>query len=259
MSSSFLHLIIFDIDGTLLLSGPRVRALFSEAFQESFGRPAPLDGLSFAGHTDRWIVRTLWQRARAEDEAAAPAPSAGEETEFLEGFARFVRRYGELMARHYPTAEGPYLMPGVRRLLDALHRHPAVRMLVATGNLEATARIKLRRFGLDAYLPHGVFGDTHLERVDVLRQALRMAEERWGPTDDAVVWAVGDTVADVRAAREVGVRSLAVLTGPAGIEDPRRAEPDAVLDDFSRLEEALAVLTGEPAPRTDPVNGRSGP
>ena len=53
MSSSFLHLIIFDIDGTLLLSGPRVRALFSEAFQESFGRPAPLDGLSFAGHTDR--------------------------------------------------------------------------------------------------------------------------------------------------------------------------------------------------------------
>jgi len=240
MKTPAARLIIFDIDGTLLLSGPRVRELLAQAFEESFGQPARLDGLSFAGHTDRWILRTLLQRARIGD---PPLPKG----DFALSFMRFARRYEHLMRIGYPSAEGPHLLPGVRQLLAALDAEPGVRLLLASGNLQATAHIKLDRFGLRKYLPLGVYGDAYETRTQIFRAAIELAERDLGfEKGKTPTWIVGDTVSDVRATKEVGARSLAVLTGPSGIEDPRKAGPDATIEDFSSLHLVLDLLLKDP-------------
>jgi phosphoglycolate phosphatase-like HAD superfamily hydrolase len=234
MAATVERLILFDIDGTLLLSGPRVRALFAESFRAVFGLEPPLDGVHFAGMTDRGIVRRLLRRAGA---------GLVDGDAFAVGFARFAEDFARRMEEVYPGCEGPRLMPGVRSLLQALHADPSVVLLAATGNLPRTARVKLARFGLDHFLPHGAYGDAHEEREELFRHALELARRDLGWKGRAgEVWILGDTRDDVEAARAVGARILAVGTGVPPTEDLRPLAPDAWLADLGDTEAVLRIL-----------------
>jgi len=224
------RLIIFDIDGTLLLSGTVARKLFERAFEEVFAMPPLLNGLSFAGRCDRGVLSLLLQRAQASERLASE-------------FSHFAARYAALMREQYPTAEGPRLMPGAKKLLLALSENPEVLLMIGSGNLPQTAQIKLQRFGLDTFFLHGVYGDLHEERVPLFAAALKLAREElhWSGARERA-WIVGDTVSDVEAARKVGVKCLAVATGPTAADRLRAARPDALFSDLSALEDVLAVL-----------------
>src|SRR6056297_1576567 len=52
---STMRLIVFDIDGTILLNGPITRRLFGESFAEVVGREPESDTVRFHGNTDRGI------------------------------------------------------------------------------------------------------------------------------------------------------------------------------------------------------------
>jgi len=59
----------------------------------------------------------------------------------------------------------------------------------------------------------GGFGDQHRDRDDVAREALRAVEQRYGKVERQRVWVIGDTPLDVRCARSIGARAVAVATG----------------------------------------------
>ncbi len=224
------RLIIFDIDGTLLLSGTVARELFERAFEEVFAMPPLLNDLSFAGRCDRGVVSLLLQRAQASERLASEFP-------------RFAARYAVLMREQYPTARGPRLMPGAKELLFALQEKPEVVLMIGSGNLPQTAQVKLERFGLDTFFVHGVYGDLHEERAPLFASALELAREElgWSGARERS-WIVGDTVSDIEAAREVGVKCLAVATGPTPADLLLEARPDSLFPDLSALEDVLAVL-----------------
>ncbi len=73
-------------------------------------------------------------------------------------------------------------------------------------------------------------------------RALRKALARAGVHADRAVY-VGDELRDVEAARDVGLRSVAVSWGYAGREALLAAGPDHLVD---RTTELVSVLTGEP-------------
>src|SRR5215213_3867114 len=50
------RLILFDIDGTLVLTGGAGGRAMSRAFQELFGIPDAFDGIAMAGKTDAWLL-----------------------------------------------------------------------------------------------------------------------------------------------------------------------------------------------------------
>lgn len=232
MSHDHHRLIVFDVDGTLLLSGPVVRSLFARAFEEVFEVPAPLEDLPFAGRTDRGIVRALCERS-------------GHAAGFDDGFPRFSERYTEHMRREYPAAEGPYLLPGVRAVLEALGSQDRVTLMLGTGNLEATARVKLERFAIEHFFVDGVYGNHHEDRTELFAGCLERGRERHGWRGAAAeVWFVGDTVDDVRAAQALGARCLALGTGPPGIPSLEGAGAEAFLPDLSATERALGILLG---------------
>ena len=54
-----MKVLLFDIDGTLVLTGGAGARAMMRAFEEVFGMPNALDGVSMAGRTDAWILSHL--------------------------------------------------------------------------------------------------------------------------------------------------------------------------------------------------------
>lgn len=218
---------LFDIDGTLMLSDGAGRAALGRALERAMGIPDPLDGIGFWGRTDRWIV------AEAARRAGVTMP-----LDALADYPNLLR--AELQAR------SPAALPGVRELLSALHSRPGVEMMLATGNLRESARIKLAHMDLDSFFDwssHGGFGDQHEDRAEMMRALVAMLPMT--PSDRVVV--IGDTEHDIIAARSAGTAVVAVATGRLAMEELEAAGADVVLPDFTDTDLALDAVLGNAA------------
>ncbi|GAA2270552.1 hydrolase [Streptomyces ruber] len=119
----------------------------------------------------------------------------------------------------YPThaiAATPAL-PGAREAIAAV-RAAGGRAVVVTAKYEPNAKLHLAHLGIE---PDAVVGDLWAEqKADALIE------------HGAGVY-VGDHLGDIRGARTAGAYSVAVATGPYGMEELRAAGADAVLPDLT--------------------------
>ena len=226
----FSKILLFDIDGTLLLSGRAGYRALSRTFEELFGVPGGFDGIPVAGRTDSLILNAALQRAGVEvdDEART----------------RFHTRYCELFADEIQLP-GPRkgLMPGVDGLLRVLAGEESVRCGLVTGNFAKPARIKLEHFGLWRYFHFGAYGDdapVRNELVPIAVERARRNKVTVTAPDDVVV--IGDTPLDVACAVAAGARSVVVATGSYDEPALRQTAADAVLMDFSDTGRVIDVL-----------------
>jgi phosphoglycolate phosphatase-like HAD superfamily hydrolase len=133
------------------------------------------------------------------------------------------------------------VLPGVREILEHLRACPDVCSLLLTGNTEAGGHAKLRHYGLDAYFAHGAFADGLADRPAIARRALTRARELLGPDLPAGrTYVIGDTPHDIRCAREIGARAIAVATGGSPLADLSRHDPWWVLERLPAPEVLLA-------------------
>lgn len=198
-----MRIILFDIDGTLLLSGGAGLMSLREIFRRRFGLEDAVEGIEFHGRTDPQIVDSIAARHLGRRLAAGEHAELIEE--YLEGLARFLD-------------ECPYrVLPGARELLDVLAARDDVVLGLATGNVEEGAWTKLRHGGLDGYFGFGGFGSDDPDRDRLTCLAVDRGRERAGHGAPALV--VGDTIHDVRSARAAGADCLAVATGNASQGD----------------------------------------
>ena len=231
------RLLLFDIDGTLLLSGGAGKRALNRTFAELFGVADAFTDIPVAGRTDLLILGDALERGGV---------AAGAEARAL-----FLTRYCEHFEReilHPGPRKG--LMPGVRPLLDRLRRTPGVACALVTGNIARAARIKLEHFGLDRYFVCGAYGDDAPRREDLVPIAVERARRAGidvSSPREAVV--IGDTPLDVRCAAAAGARAVCVATGPFTEEELRRAGADAVLPDLADPKCFLAAVGWESAPQ----------
>jgi phosphoglycolate phosphatase len=225
--------VLFDIDGTLLSSGGAGKAALEAGFREDFGDPHQIARLVLSGRTDPAITRDLLQMHGHE-----PEP---------ETVARCLTAY----LRHLPATltrtSTARVLPGIVDLLDQLEQRNLLVGLL-TGNIRAGARLKLGHFGLAERFGAtefiGGFGDRHLDRDDVAREALADVRRRRGDIDPARVWVIGDTPLDVRCARAIGARVVAVATGWHTRAELAEHHPDLLVDDFADATRFLELLDG---------------
>jgi phosphoglycolate phosphatase len=123
--------------------------------------------------------------------------------------------------------------PGVVPLLDHLSARGTALALV-TGNLTRIGWRTLERAGLDRYFRFGAFGEMAATRAGLARLAIEWAR-REGITG-ANISLIGDATQDVLAARENGIRSIAVRTGITPPEDLEASAPDILIDDLTYLD-----------------------
>jgi len=97
---------------------------------------------------------------------------------------------------------------------------------VASGNLERIGWLKLEAAGLRSFFDFGSFSDRHEKREHIFAAGVEEARRRLG-RENASVYVVGDTPADIRAARAVGVPVVALATGIFALEELASHRPDA--------------------------------
>lgn len=222
-----MHIILFDIDGTLLHSGGAGQGGIERALELAFGVTAPTDGIPTAGRTDRGIGRDLIRFHGLEESAST--------------HARLQETYLKVLPEELARRQGT-VYPGVRELLARLSEREDVRLGLLTGNYREAAWQKLRHFGLAEHFSFGGFGDDHADRDDVARQAFDAAEHHAPQAiNREKLWVIGDTPADVRCGRAIGARVIAVATGMYSVEELRTSAPDHLFTDFADVESVLSL------------------
>lgn len=224
-----MRLLLFDIDGTLILTGEAGLVAFRETIQEAFGTEDDLSQVDFSGATDSGIIAQLFGR-----HGIAHTP---------DNLERFRRAYFPSLGRWLPARQGRVL-PGVTDLLGQLRRQEQVQLGLLTGNFAEGARLKLQHYGLWDYFAFGAFADDHSDRNELGPHALRRAAAHTGRNYAGdQVWIIGDTPRDIACARAFGAKVLAVATGRHSLAELQALEPDAALSDLSDVEAVARLLT----------------
>jgi phosphoglycolate phosphatase-like HAD superfamily hydrolase len=223
--------VLFDIDGTLVLTGRAGMRAMNRACAETVGHANALNGVAVAGRTD-WIIL---------HDAMANAGLALDEARLEHLRSRYIAHLAEEIL--LPGEGVKDVMPGIRDLLDHLQDRADVALGLLTGNFEDGARIKLEHFDLWKYFPIGAFGGDSADRNDLVPIALGRARER-GIADVPLsrVLVVGDTPHDVACAHAVGAIAVAVATGGYPVERLRETGAEYVFNDLTDTEEFLKLL-----------------
>ncbi|HSE48575.1 MAG TPA: HAD family hydrolase [Terriglobales bacterium] len=211
---------LFDIDGTLLNSRDGVHYdAFHAALREVFEIETRIDEVPVHGSTDPGILRAVLAHAgRADD-------GAGELARALEVMCAEVERNASGLA--------PQVCDGVADLLSLLASRGKL-LGVASGNLERIGWLKLEAGGLRPFFAFGSFSDRNEKREDIFRAGIAEARRRLG-RDDADIVIVGDTPADIRAARATHTPIIALATGVYSAAQLAEHGPDACFDCCAEL------------------------
>ncbi|RMH42390.1 MAG: HAD family hydrolase [Deltaproteobacteria bacterium] len=222
---------LFDIDGTLLLTGGAGTRALNSLFLQRFGVRSAMDGIRPAGKTDPLIVAEMIERALGRP------PADGEIEDLLAA-------YVPLLAAEIAASDRFRVMPGAVEAVRGLAA-AGVPVGLATGNVREAARLKLTRIGLWETFAFGGFGDDSPDRAALVAAAIERARRAVAadlPASAFVV--VGDTPRDVAAARACGCRAVCVPTGGYEAGDLAACAPDAVLASLRDLPGWHAAQTG---------------
>lgn len=218
---------LFDIDGTLLRCTDAVHYFaFCDALSAIAGRPVTLEGVAAHGNTDVGILRDAFAIAGVSEDHWRPR---------LEEIKRAMCDY--VQARKQDLCA--VVVPGVRQTLEHLRGKGAV-LGVATGNLQATGRLKLESAGLLSYFQFGGWSDTFERRADVFRAAVAQARGLAGQAASLCI--VGDTPSDISAAHQVGVPVIAVATGIFSFDVLCAESPELCVSSLQELSVSAQAL-----------------
>ncbi|HWU07559.1 MAG TPA: haloacid dehalogenase-like hydrolase [Streptomyces sp.] len=227
-----MKLVLWDIDHTLIATRGVGREIFGHCFEQITGHPmreqAAVDGM-----TEPVIFRET-----------AKLHGITSDRPMFEAFARLSAEQHELRAGE--LRERGHALPGAARVLAAVAALDEVEQTVVTGNIRAAAETKLRVFGLDTHIrfPIGGYGEDDDERAELVRTAIRRASQCLNtPLATQDILLIGDTPADIAAAKNNHVTVLAVATGRSTITELRQAGADLVATDLEDPSPVIQALT----------------
>jgi phosphoglycolate phosphatase-like HAD superfamily hydrolase len=222
-------LLLWDIDGTLVYmdrAGERSLLIaIRDLYQRDLGTHLPVD---LRGRTDTSITRDLL--------AWLGVPVTPDEE------ARFRSAYLALLPTTLPMVK-PFVHPGIREALDAVHAHPEIHQALLTGNLKQGAQLKLSYLGLWDYFEFGAFADDSHIRDELGPFALARAKEILGiafPPER--VYIIGDTPHDIACGKAIGAKTIAVATGAFSVEQLAALGPTHVFANLADTEALLKVI-----------------
>jgi phosphoglycolate phosphatase-like HAD superfamily hydrolase len=222
------HLLLFDIDGTLLISGGAGENALKDAMRDRFGVEEDLSGIILAGATDALIARKLL--------AKHGLPGTEEHISAL--LDAYLHHLAGRMSRHNGT-----LLPGIVALLERLKDRPDCVLALLTGNLQRGAKIKLTHYGVWDYFGFGAFADDHHDRNELGPFARTRAHELHGEEfPPERIFVIGDTPKDIECGRAIGAKTVAIATGHYGIAELAEHHPDFLFADLSDTEAVLRAL-----------------
>lgn len=200
---------IFDVDGTLVDSAADICGAIQGVLRNT--AVAPVTDAFLRRYIGRHLVDLFQDLLPSIDGAQMDA---------------MVQEYRTIYAAREHSATRPY-----EGVVETLATMPG-RKSTATTKGTPTTRIVLERFGMLPYFDHvqGTDGFPAKPNPDVIFKALSGLDAR---IEDCLF--VGDSPADMEAAKRAGVKSCAVTYGYGQREDLSQWSPDYWIDDFREL------------------------
>jgi phosphoglycolate phosphatase-like HAD superfamily hydrolase len=224
-----MHLIVFDIDGTLtdtnVVDGECYWRAVSEVLRLSGERP---DWSDFRHVTDIGIATELCVRHLGQPMSSADIDAIGRHlTALLD-----IELGGKDATAHQ--------IPGAAEILSVLSKSSEFAVALATGGFRVSAELKLRRAGLPFTSLLLASSNDAVSREDILQIVAARAAEKCA-TGFARFTYVGDGVWDVRVARELGWEFIGIGSGEQ--EDRlRQAGAEIIIPDYRPAEVFLRLL-----------------
>ncbi len=234
---SKLRILLWDIDGTLVLSKVRggYRHYFEATMRQIFGSCGELEKVMPSGMTDTQI---MYEALKAFN--FKPENILKKREELLRVFRE------EMLKAIQAQKEGYRILPGVEEILRATsEKKETFANALLTGNLSVAAEIKLRSVELWHYFADApnAFGEISCDRRDLAFHAAKLFKEKYAfefsPQQFIII---GDTPNDIATAKNFGAKVLAVATGRNQPEDLMKHQPDAVVEDLSDTDKILSIL-----------------
>ena len=221
-------LMLFDIDGTLIRGKHGHPKAFSDAFKLVYNVNAEIDVVGCQGMTDQQIIiKTLTKTGLREDFIRSKIEHCMEEMT-----NSFMQSISESEIKP---------MEGVVNLLQELNKMDVIIGLV-TGNLEPIARAKLEKISINHYFKIGGFGNDGTNRAELVRLAIKRAEDNFNFKLDNNVFLVGDTPLDIKAGKEATVKTIGVATGIYSEEPLKNTGADFVLKNLADTKKVLGII-----------------
>jgi phosphoglycolate phosphatase-like HAD superfamily hydrolase len=193
-----MHLVMFDIDGTLTETMKVDEECFVRSFKDVFGFA---DINTYWSHyprtTDPGIFHDVFTSRIGR------SPTAQETSQFR-------RHFVQLLAA--ASSQSPFEpVAGADKLLTRLAEGASYRVSLATGGWRDAARLKMACAGMCFDDHPAASADDALDRESIMRLSRQRAAERYGESFDCTVY-VGDGVWDARACRSIGIPFIGIGT-----------------------------------------------
>lgn len=243
------HLVLFDIDGTLLSAkeeawklpnaetGDEVLMgevdLMRDVIHDITGIKVDPYRHRPSGKTDAQVVFELFEGICVSEE------------EVYDWMPQLLEEYLKRLSKIIKGDESAELKPGVREVLDNLTKREDIVLSLLTGNCEGAARLKLATHGLEKYFTFesGAFGDRAKHRDELPAIAVEKAKKYKGHDfQGKSIVVIGDTPSDVRCVKNLNARVVAVATGSYSVDVLKAEGPDFVFKDMSNTTQILSAI-----------------
>jgi phosphoglycolate phosphatase len=222
-------LLLFDIDGTLLLSGGAGAKAMLVAGQKLFGDSFNFD-LDTSGKLDTQIYKELMKLNTHLDMEHRHDEFRGMYLKLLEFELRWENK--------------AFLMPGIKGLLEELRKRQHITLGLLTGNYGPAAKLKLKAVDIQHdWFSVTAFGDEGVTRPDLVELAMKRYRELKNETlHPREVVVIGDTPKDVACAQAHGCVAFAVATGRWSVKQLQATRADIVVDNLGDASKLLKLL-----------------
>ena len=188
-----MHLVIFDIDGTLIDSVKVDDQCFIQSFEELHNIDlSQADWNDFTHVTDSGLTTEIFRTHLAR------TPTENEVIELKSHF------YQLLNQRIKEITE----IKGAMKTLNTLIRHPEYAVAFATGGWKETAILKLTSIGFEIGETPLVSSNDHFSRLEITRIAIEKALTEKGLTAFDSVTYIGDGLWDFQSSMELGINFI---------------------------------------------------
>lgn len=227
---SYKKLVLFDIDGTLISTEGISRNALIDALRKTYGTEGNAATHSFAGKMDGVIIHEILHECGLHKD------------DIQQKFEEVKDAYINIF-KSRAKKEHVKVLEGVHELVAELHDNPDVLLGLLTGNFEASGRHKLTLPGLNQFFPFGAFAEDGHVRNDLPEVAVERAYELTQINfKDKDVVIIGDTVHDVRCAKVLNSKCIAVATGHYAFEKLEELKPEHTLENLSETSKVIDLI-----------------
>lgn len=219
-----MHLVVFDIDGTLTDTNAVDERVFLKTFEKLYG----LTGLS-----SNWLA---YKESTDSGIAAEIIASRLGRSYTDQDFAEIQNTFSDFLRDEPDTCFKE--VPGASKILESLRSESNTFVSIATGAWKKSALTKLSRAGIDIGGIEAAFANDAHRRADIIQTSIRRAEDRAGTRFDKITY-VGDGLWDFRASRELGIRFVGRHSDGQALKNEGA---EIILKDYRGFADILTML-----------------